>query len=265
MLRAVVPFDEPDANFGGSFLSDPAIGAPAGNKYARINWLWTHTASRIRAIDAAIPLMGPNYLHYNPQLVAGEGTVTRDFLRNARDTNTLPDLVGWHPLLTSNPADVRYSVNAYRAAEDALGIADRPIVIEEFGINNGRFAGVPSALLPFWAEMERSGVSFGAAGVYDNGGTLGNITRDWAEADPQVNAGFFLQRWYHDLDGTLVPTSPGASRHVGAYDGVAAKLGNSVRVRVEAADWTSDTNEPNTTSNTAATRLPQPSKSSTAC
>ena len=275
VLRAVAVFNEPDANFGGNFLSDPAIAAPAGNKYARINWLWTHTATRIRGIDASIPLMGPNYLYYNPQLVAGEGTVMRDFLRNARDTNTLPDLVGWHPLLTDNPADVRYSVNAYRATEDALGVSDRPIVMEEYGINNGRFAGVPSALLPFWAEMERSGVAFGAAGVYDNGGTLGNIARYWSEADPQVNAGFFLQRWYHDLDGTLVPTSPGASRYVGAYDGVAswdaasgtatvllagpddratlalngvaAKLGNSVRVRVEMADWTRDTNEPNTT------------------
>ncbi len=76
--------------------------------------------------------------------------------------------------MTNSPADYGAALkNDYRPLEASLGLLKLPLVCEEYGINNGAYTRIPSALIPFWGEFERDGVNYASAGVYDNGGTLG--------------------------------------------------------------------------------------------
>ena len=274
VVRAVAPFNEPDNSFAGNFMTDPAV---RGTTYDnRVNWLWTHTVQTIRGIDATIPVMGPNWVSYYPQRNNVDQPRMKAFLQNAIATNTVPDFMAWHQLYGGTPADYGVALNQYyRPLESSLGLPKLPLIVEEYGVNNGGFAGIPSALIPYWAEYERYGVSYASAGVYDNGGTLGNTVGPFGERDQQPNAGWWASNWYMVMTGRYVPTTPAAARYSGAFDGVGAYdptthtgtlvlggpadqasivlkgvgslIGGAVRVQVLDAAWTQDVNEPNST------------------
>ena len=221
VVRAIAVFNEPDNTMQGAFLTDPAL--PAGSYDSKVNWLWTHTVQLIRGIDATIPVMGPNYVSYYPQRNSVDQPRMAAFLQNAIATNTVPDLMSWHQLYGGTAADYGVALNNYyRPLEASLGLPKLPLVVEEYGVNNGQFAGIPSAMIPYWAEYERDGVSYASAGVYDNGGTLGNEVSYFSERNQQPNAGWWAANWYMNMSGVSVPTSSATSRYTGAYEGIAS-------------------------------------------
>lgn len=272
VVLCVAPFNEPDWTEKGSFMSDPAI---QGTSYdERVNWLWTQTVRAIRAVDATIPLMGPNYLSYRPwQRSGADQTRMQNFLQNAINTNTVPDLMAWHALL-SGPGEVPQAVPYYRALETQLNLPGAPkkLVVEEFGEDNGEFEGVPGSMLKHMAELERARVDYGAMGIYANGGRLGNTLRyDAWDSQPLRNGGWYVLNWYKQMTGVYVPVSGWQTRGTQAFDGiasydeasktatlilggsadqarvvvpgVASLIGPQVRVQVETSVWDLATNE----------------------
>lgn len=275
-MYAVEVFNEPDAQLNNAaFNGDPLI---QGATYdARINWLWTHTVEIIRSINPNLKIMGPNWLSYLPGTRGADGVRMQNFLLNAIQTGTSPDVIGWHSLLTPDAADIGRSLAVYRAVEAQLGVpkAPLPVSINEYGVNDGTFEGVPGSVARYWAEMERDGIDFGGEGVYTNYSQLGNTLRyPWqtGQTTMEPNGGWYMLNWYRQLAGQSAPVSPASTRYPGAYDGVASwdpatrtatvllggsddnadiqirglasvEFGPTVRVRIDQAVWTVDTNQ----------------------
>lgn len=225
-LYAVTPFNEPDNKFGTAadspFMTDPKV---QGSTYdQRVDWLWTQTVRHIRAIDATIPIMGPNYEVYAPYRTAGDQQRMRDFLTNAKATGTTPQIIGWHSLGAS-PGDVPASLtDYYRPLESELGIpgAPLPVAVEEYGPGTGDFEGVPGTMVKHWAEFARYGIDHASQGIYTNDGLLGNTLRRVYGSSPQPNGGWYFERWYKQMPGLQVPVSSWRDRFYQASDGVAA-------------------------------------------
>ncbi len=278
VVFAVEIFNEPDQEWrGAAFNSDPNVQGSTTD--ARINWLWTHTVQEIKAINPNLKIMGPNYQHYLPQQTkyAGDQLRMQNFLQNALTTGTMPDYIGWHSLYDDEPADIGNSLSNYRTLEKQLNIpnAPLPISVNEYGIGDGTFEGIPGRFGQWWGEMERDGIDFGGTGVYTNYGELGNTLRyPWnvGQTQAQPNGGWYMQNWYNQMKGVYVPVSAASTRYDLAYDGVASYdaasqsvtvilggsdddadivfngldtvgLSGNVRVRVDATIWTVDPNQ----------------------
>ena len=275
VVYAVEVFNEPDQQLNNTaFNTDPLVQGSTYND--RINWLWTHTVQEIRAINPSLKLMGPNYLSYLPQSTAADQTKMQAFLQNAIATGTSPDIIGWHSLLTNNPEDIGASLSNYRVLEQQLNVpnAPLPVSIDEYGVNDGTFEGVPGHVVRYWAEMERVGIDFGGTGTYTNYSQLGNTLRfPWMVGEKTMlpNGGWYMLRWYNQMAGDYVPvTTTGTYDGVASYDAskktVTLLLGGSnetadvhfqglssvgltgqVRLRVEQTVWTVDPNQGDTT------------------
>ncbi|MFE5258626.1 CBM35 domain-containing protein [Streptomyces coelicoflavus] len=269
LIYAVAPLNEPDNKLRGAFMTDPAL--PAGSYDEKVNYVWTRSVRTIRSIDPTVPIMGPNYEHYNPWEATDRQPRMRAFLQNAIATGTVPDMIGWHSLGPS-PGDVPESLTRYyRPLERELGVpgAPLPVVVEEYGPGSGDFEGVPGTMVKHWAEFARYGIDYATMGVYNTGGLLGNTLRRVQGAAPVPNGGFWFQQWYKSMSGTQVAVSRWDTRHYQAADGVAAwdagkrtltallggdsgnqdvrvrglgarGLGPDVQVKLEYTDWTKD-------------------------
>ncbi|HLK93547.1 MAG TPA: CBM35 domain-containing protein [Polyangia bacterium] len=277
LLYAVAPFNEPDNKLHG-LENDTTI--PGATYDAKFNCLWTQTFQHIRAIDATIPIMGPNYEFYLPWN-ADQQQRMHDFLANAIATGTTPTLIGWHNLGPS-PGDVPEALTKYyRPLETQLNVPGRPlrVVVEEYGPQTndptdtpGNFEGVPGTMVRYWADLERYGIDFGSMGIYTTPGLLGNTLRHAGNGALLPNGGFQMMEWYKDMTGVGVPVSRWDTRAYLASDGVAAwdattktltviaggqdgdvdvqigglaarGLGPSVRVQLDETVWEKDPNE----------------------
>ncbi|GAA2376357.1 hypothetical protein Cme02nite_09750 [Catellatospora methionotrophica] len=221
VLLAVAPFNEPDNKLQGGFAQD--AGVPGATYDQKFFWLWTQTFRRIRAIDATVPIMGPNFEHYRGWEPALQERM-RGFLANAVATGTVPNMIGWHSLGAS-PGDVPESLSRYyRPLENQLGVPGRPlpVVIEEYGPGNGEFEGVPGTMVKHWAEFERYGVDYAAMGIYTNPGLLGNTLRRTVAGTLAPNAGWHMMSWYKSLRGDRLDVSRWDTRRYQASDGVAS-------------------------------------------
>jgi hypothetical protein len=276
LLYAVAPFNEPDNKLHG-LENDASV--PGATYDAKFNYLWTQTVQHIRAIDATVPIMGPNYEFYLPWK-ADQQQRMHDFLANAIATGTTPTLIGWHNLGPS-PGDVPEALKYYRPLETQLAVPGRPlrVVVEEYGPQTnapsdtpGNFEGVPGTMVQYWADLERYGIDFGSMGIYTTPGLLGNTLRHRDGGALAPNGGWQMMKWYKDMAGVGVPVSRWDTRAYLASDGVAAwdatakaltviaggqdgpvnvqitglaarGLGASVRVQLDETVWEKDPNE----------------------
>ncbi len=123
------------------------------------------------------------------------------FLTDAKASGTLPDIVSWHELQGSQ--SIAAHVAAYRALEASLGISPRPISIEEYGTTGE--IGVPGQLVGYVAKFERAGVHDAELAFWNHYGTLGDTLTDTGGSP---NASYWLYKWYGDLSGTMLTTTP---------------------------------------------------------
>lgn len=275
VVYGIAIFNEPDAQlYGADFMNDPLVGG-GSNHDARINWLWTETYRVIRSILPDVKIMGPNWFDYRPQADGAHQTRMRNFLINAINTNTVPDIMGWHSLVFGNPRDVTIAQeNYYRPLEISLGVpgAPLPISIEEYGINNGAFEGIPGPMVKYWAEFERAKIDFACMGIYENGGSIGNTMRYAWETPSVPNAGWHMMNWYKKMEGQKVNVTRSTFDGISTWNAATSELtvvfggttenssvqinglgtlglGTQVRVRLDRAEWTTNQNVANTAAN----------------
>jgi hypothetical protein len=166
---------------------------------------WVRTYQRVRAKDALTPIVGPSSSTFNP-------TFLRSFLTYARDHNALPDIVCWHELAHSS-ASVAADVAGYRALEASLGISPRPIAINEYASTDE--VDVPGRVASYIAKFERAGVATADRAFWFEYGTVNGLVVN----NNQPTGTWWLYKWYGDMAGNMVATSPPAQT---GLDGFAA-------------------------------------------
>ncbi|MFF6988480.1 RICIN domain-containing protein [Streptomyces sp. NPDC010273] len=176
---------------------------------------WATTYKEVRAKDANTPVQGPSYSAWNQSWMS-------TFLTDAKASGTLPDIVSWHELQGSQ--GIAAHVAAYRALESSLGISPRPISIEEYGTTSE--VGVPGQLVGYVAKFERAGVHDAELAFWNHYGTLGDTLTDTGGSP---NASYWLYKWYGDLSGTMLTTTPPAQTGI---DGAAALTGDGKQISV---------------------------------
>jgi hypothetical protein len=165
---------------------------------------WTRTFQRVRARDTVTPILGPSITGWRPDWM-------RTFLTNARNTNTLPDIICWHELNHTAP-QLAADVNAYRALERELGISPRLISINEYAWTDEVY--VPGIETSYVAKLERAGVEMANRAFWNEYGTVNGLT-----VNNQPTAHWWLYKWYGDMAGSMVTTTPPNQT---ALDGFAA-------------------------------------------
>jgi hypothetical protein len=174
------------------------------------NEFWRQTYAQLRQLDPTVKITGPSTNFFDQNYIS-------NFLSFCKTNNCLPDIVGWHEL---GGATISNDVEAYRALEKQLGIGPLPISINEYS-GSGRITdeGRPGASAPLIAEFERSRVDTACISFWDVGhpGRLGSLLA----TNMDRNGGWWLYKWYGDMSGNMVTTSPAANSGGLALDGFA--------------------------------------------
>ncbi|MFI5060158.1 MAG: RICIN domain-containing protein [Actinomycetales bacterium] len=175
---------------------------------------WVKTYNEVRSLDKTTPIQGPSY----SDNISG----MQSFLANAVATNTVPDIIAWHELESSSR--IQGDIQTVTNIETSLGITPRPIDIEEYATPSEM--GVPGALVGYISKFERYGVHNAELAFWNHYGTMGDTLVDTGGLP---NASWWLYRWYGDMSGNMVSTTPPAST---GLDGAASvnAAGNQVSV-----------------------------------
>ncbi|GAA1447877.1 hypothetical protein GCM10009617_32870 [Leifsonia poae] len=168
---------------------------------------WTHTYRLIRSQDATTPIQGPSFSDNINDM--------QNFLNNAVATNTVPDVLAWHELISSSK--IAGDVAKVEAMEDALGIARRPIDIEEYAAPAE--VGIPGSLVGYIAKFERLGIHNAELAFWNQSGALGDLLTGQGGSP---NGAYWLYKWYADMNGDMVTTTPPGNNNFDAAASVTA-------------------------------------------
>jgi hypothetical protein len=174
------------------------------------NDFWRQTFVQLRQSDPTIKITGPSISYYNQSYL-------QSFLSYCKTNSCLPDIVGWHELSGGN---VTANIQNYRSLEKTLGIGPLPISINEYsGAADSTVEGQPGASASLIAKFERLGVESACISFWDVGhpGRLGSLLA--TNTDP--NGGWWFYKWYGDMAGTMVSTTPPNPADSAALDGFA--------------------------------------------
>ncbi|CAM5615211.1 RICIN domain-containing protein [Streptomyces griseorubiginosus] len=185
-----VPYNEPDIGWFNGMRSNSST-------LAAFNAEWRQTYNFIKGIWPAARLAGPNLAGFSASTL---GT----FLSYCKTNNCLPDVVTWHTL--GSPADVRSTVEAYRAAEASAGVSPITVNLNEYA--HRYHLTDPGQMVQWIAGMEDEKVD-GNLPYWNINGNLG----DSAAAQNTPNAQWWLYNWYSSMKGgnTVKVTSSGAN------------------------------------------------------
>jgi Concanavalin A-like lectin/glucanases superfamily/Ricin-type beta-trefoil lectin domain-like len=200
-IAAYAPWNEPDWTWDT---------AKAGS----FNDGWVRTYRELRSLDQTTPIQGPSY----SDNISG----MQSFLANAVATNTVPDILAWHELESSS--HIQGDIAKVTAIETSLGITPRPIAIEEYATPSE--IGVPGPLVGYIAKFERYGVQNAELAFWNHYGTLGDLLTDTGGSP---NGAYWLYKWYGDMSGNMVTTTPPASTRL---DGAASVTSDKKEVDV---------------------------------
>ncbi|GAB3652472.1 CBM35 domain-containing protein [Glycomyces tarimensis] len=185
---------------------------------------WTRTYRLVRSLDSVTPIVGPSDAVYDHDRMLS-------FMRHARDTDTLPDVIVWHELDDMNWDAFDDHVADYRAIERSLGISPRPIAINEY--NSYNQMDIPSVALHWMSVFERHGAREAHRAYWFEAGTFDGLFT----LDNRPTASYWLYRWYGAMTGNIVETTPNSW-----LDGVASYDSSRQIVNVVfGGDWGDNT------------------------
>ncbi|MPY63197.1 RICIN domain-containing protein [Streptomyces spongiae] len=194
-----IPYNEPDLNWFSGMRTN-------SSQLAAFNAEWRQTYNFIKGIWPAARLAGPNTSSYSSSSLSG-------FLSYCKTNNCLPDVVTWHTL--GSPADVRGTVDAYRAVETAAGVSPITVNLNEYA---HRFHLTdPGQMVQWIAAIEDEKVD-GNLPYWNINGNLG----DSAAAQNTPNAQWWLYNWYSSMSGNTVKVTGAANNAAYTLQGLAS-------------------------------------------
>jgi len=195
--------------YGYEIWNEPG-GTWASSNPLSFNDFWKQTYARLRELDPDIKIIGPSYAWYNQSFISG-------FLSFCKTNGCLPDIIGWHEL---GGGDIAANVKSYRALEQQLGVGPLPISINEYsGAAHIDVEGQPGASAPLIAKFERLLVDSACISYWDvsHAGRLGSLLA----SNTQPNGGWWFYKWYGEMSGNMVSTTPPSPASATALDGFA--------------------------------------------
>ncbi|MFC5471653.1 CBM35 domain-containing protein [Cohnella suwonensis] len=190
--------------YNGGYASSNASGNLTFREF------FSQTYTKLKQLDSTAKAIGPEFAGYGHNAML-------DFMSYQKAQNTVPDISGWHQLGGEN---FTANHNDYRAIETSLGIAARPISINEYSgaawIND---EGKPGVVSPLIAKFERLKVDTAMQSYWDvpNPGRLGSIL----SSSTLRNGGWWFYKWYGDMTGNMVSVTPPNVNDILALDGFA--------------------------------------------
>lgn len=158
---------------------------------------YSQSQAKLKQLDPNAKAIGPSWEYYKHDAMLG-------FLTYQKAHGTVPDIICWHQLGNENFTN---DYNDYRALEQSLGISPRPIIINEY---SGKAwlddEGRPGAVAPLIAKFERLKIDAATQSYWDvpHPGRLGSLLA----TDTQRNGGWWFYKWYADMSGNMVNTTP---------------------------------------------------------
>ena len=156
---------------------------------------WVRTFNEVRSKDATTPIQGPSISTYNASYMSS-------FLTYAKANNALPNIISWHEL--SGQGNIAADISAYRTLEKSLAIGPLPIDIEEYAEPSE--VGVPGSLVGYISKFERGGVTDAELAFWNQYGTFDDLVVN----GNQPNGGWWMYKWYGDMSGNMLVTTPPA-------------------------------------------------------
>ena len=185
------------------------------------NDFWKQTYDKLKALDPSAKIIGPSISYFSSSYL-------NNFLSFAKTNNCVPDIVCWHELGGGN---LTGNLQSYRSLEQQLGIGPLPISINEYsGKDHIDDEGQPGASAPIIAKMERFQVDSASISYWDvaHAGRLGSLLA----SDTAPNGGWWFYKWYGDMSGVMVATTPAAANDVSTLDGFANLDGDAAKASV---------------------------------
>jgi len=195
--------------YGYEIWNEPG-GTWASSNPVTFNEFWRQTYVQLRQQDPDVKIIGPSLSYYNQSSLSS-------FLSYCKTNNCVPDIISWHELSGGN---LTSNVDSYRSLEKTLGIGPLPISINEYsGAAHIDVEGQPGASAPMIAKFERSKVDTACISYWDvaHAGRLGSLLA--TNTDP--NGGWWFYKWYGDMTGNMVSTTPPSPTNATALDGFA--------------------------------------------
>jgi MYXO-CTERM domain-containing protein len=171
---------------------------------------WRQTYVKIRALDPTAKIIGPSISYFSSSYL-------NTFLTYAKANNCVPDIISWHELSGGN---LTSNFTTYRSLETQLGIGPLPISINEYsGPNHIDDEGKPGASAPMIAKFERFKIDSASITFWDvaHPGRLGSLLA----TNTATNGGWWFYKWYGDMSGNMVTTTPPSPNTPSALDGFA--------------------------------------------
>ncbi|GIH48783.1 Carbohydrate binding domain-containing protein [Microbispora rosea] len=176
---------------------------------------WTKTFRQVRSLDPTTPIQGPSFSDNINDM--------ENFLRNAVETDTVPDIISWHELI--NSGKIVGDLAKVDAIMKDLGISPRPISIEEYAAPSE--VGIPGSLVGYIAKFERYGIHDAELAFWNGYGALGDLLTG---TGGKPNGAYWLYKWYADMSGDMVTTTP--PNATTGLDGAAAVPADKKQVSV---------------------------------
>jgi len=167
------------------------------NNNGNFNDFWKQTYQYLRQIDPNEKIIGPSLSWYNEARI-------KEFLQYAKANNCLPDIISWHEL--SGIDGMSSHFRSYRNLERSLGIKELPISINEYCDAKHELEGQPGSSARFIGKFERYKIDTGMITWWfvPLPGRLGSLLA----TDTQKGAGWYLYKWYGDMNGDMVSVTP---------------------------------------------------------
>ena len=197
-------------NFYGYEIWNEPQGTYAAGNPLPFNQFWMQTYAQLRSLDPSAKLIGPSIAAY-------DNNYLNSFLSFCKTNNVVPDIISWHELAGEN---LTGDLQSYRALEKQLGIGPLPISINEYsGAGDINVEGQPGASAPMIAKFERFAVDSACISYWDvpHPGRLGSLLA----SNTAKNGGWWFYKWYGDMSGEMVTTTPPTPASPTVLDGFA--------------------------------------------
>lgn len=184
-------FNEPNGSYEAF---DQSNGRNGNGSWGDFYELWDKTVEHIHKINPNAKIIGPSIYKW-------DATWMKNFLAHTQKAGTNPDYICWH--IGNDGKDIEGQAKQLLSIEKEVGITTPiKLSINEYG--ERQELAVPGYMIHYMQSFENiPQLDSACMSLWFNYGRLNNLLTD----QQQPNGGYWLYKWYADMDGNMVKTS----------------------------------------------------------